>query len=218
MRWILSGCAILALAACDPPVPDSAAGVGFDNRNLNPSGTAGYESALPPAQAVSSETLDLLAATAPETAEGAESFVEASPANPAPLQLENAGISDENDFGAVDARRSIEADAERRAHIAAQYEVVAATDLPERQSAGPNIVQYALNSSNPLGNPIYRRVTFNAESKFERNCRSYPSADQAQIDFLERGGPERDRLGLDPDGDGYACSWDPRPFQSLKNG
>ena len=31
--------------------------------------------------------------------------------------------------------------------------------------------------------------------------------------FLEAGGPKRDRKGLDPDGDGFACAWDPRPFR-----
>ncbi len=27
------------------------------------------------------------------------------------------------------------------------------------------------------------------------------------------GGPERDQFGIDPDGDGYACRWDPSPFR-----
>jgi hypothetical protein len=31
---------------------------------------------------------------------------------------------------------------------------------------------------------------------------------------LANGGPERDKEGLDPDGDGFACGWDPRPFRS----
>ena len=37
---------------------------------------------------------------------------------------------------------------------------------------------------------------------------------RAQIDFLAKGGPERDRLGVDPDGDGYACAWNPAPFRA----
>jgi hypothetical protein len=45
-------------------------------------------------------------------------------------------------------------------------------------------------------------------------CAKYASPDLAQQAFLERGGPERDRLGVDPDGDGFACSWDPRPFRT----
>jgi hypothetical protein len=39
----------------------------------------------------------------------------------------------------------------------------------------------------------------------------------AQIAFLERGGPKRDTLGLDPDGDGFACYWDPAPFRKAVN-
>jgi hypothetical protein len=40
-----------------------------------------------------------------------------------------------------------------------------------------------------------------------------PSDDLAQEAFLSEGGPERDRLGVDPDGDGFACRWDPTPFR-----
>lgn len=225
MRLIISLGALVAIAACSPPVPDSGAGVGFDNGNFNRTGTPGAplsaSSALPPAQAVSNETLAVLDATAPaaqtSAATGQGGFVEASPSNPAPLQVENPGISDENDFAAVDGRRSIEADAQRRAEIAAQYQQIEAKDLPTIEGGvGPNIVEYALLSNNPIGNRLYSRLGINAKNRFDRNCRSYPSADQAQIDFLSRGGPERDPRGLDPDGDGYACTWDPTPFQRLR--
>ncbi len=223
MRLIFSGCALLALAACSPPVPDSAAGVGFDNDVFNPRTTSQSQTALPPAQAVSSETLAALDATRPAGApsasdgtSGNRQVVDASPSNPAPVQLENAGLSDENDFASVDARRSIEDDAKRRAEIASQYQVVTPTALPERQSEGPNIVEYALSSNNPMGNGIYQRFGLNAQARFERNCAKYASTEEAQIDFLTRGGPQKDRLGLDPDGDGYACGWDPRPFQKLR--
>jgi hypothetical protein len=46
------------------------------------------------------------------------------------------------------------------------------------------------------------------------SCAKYASSDQAQQDFLAKGGPDRDRMGVDPDGDGFACSWDPRPFRT----
>ncbi|MEJ5216691.1 hypothetical protein WG622_00420 [Cognatishimia sp. D5M38] len=221
MRVILGFGVALALTACDVPVPDS--GVGFDNGNFKPrisdEPLGATATSLPPAESVSSETLDVLAATAPVPSQptgGESAFVEASPSNPAPVRVENSGISDENDFAAVDARRSIEDDAQRRQQIAAQYQQVEATDLPERDGgAGPNIVEYAVLSKNPVGNRIYRRIGLNAANRFARNCRAYPSSDQAQIDFLSRGGPERDPRGLDPDGDGYACAWDPTPFQKL---
>jgi hypothetical protein len=224
MRVLLGLGTALVLAACEVPVPDS--GVGFDNSNfkprisdepLNATSTTAIPT-LPATDSVGSDALAVLDATAPTQATAGDTgFVEASPSNPAPVQVGNAGISDENDFAAVDARRSIEADAERRQQIAAQYQQVEATDLPERDAgAGPNIVEYAVLSNNPVGNRLYRRLGLNAANRFARNCRAYPSADQAQIDFLTRGGPERDPRGLDPDGDGYACDWDPTPFQKLR--
>lgn len=133
--------------------------------------------------------------------------------------ISNPGISDENDFAAVSQRETIQSDAERIALNKAQYLVVQPTDLPERSGSGqPNIVSYALQTGNPRGTRIYSRAGINMQARMQRNCAEYPSADQAQIAFLARGGPKRDRLGLDPDGDGYACSWDPAPFRSaVKN-
>lgn len=210
MRWILGIGAFVTLAACEPPIPDSAAGVTFEPRISDESTVA---TDLRPAGSVGSEALDVLSATAPQGTE----TVEASPSNPAPVPVDTSGISDENDFAAVDSRRSIEADAERRQQIAAQYQQVEAQDLPERDgSSAPNIVEYALASDNPVGNRVYRRLGINGANRAARNCRAYPSSDQAQIDFLSRGGPERDPRGLDLDGDGYACGWDPTPFQKLR--
>lgn len=218
MRLMLCGCALLALAACAPQVPDSGAGIGFDNANLNPqrASAQGFEPVVPAAQSVSSETLATLDATRPSgtAAASGRQVVDASPSNPQPVQLENAGISDENNFDSVGARRSIEDDAKRRAEIASQYQVIQPTALPQRESTGPNIVDYALRSTNPVGNSQYKRFGINATARSERNCANYPTPDQAQIDFLTRGGPVKDRLGLDPDGDGYACAWDPTPFRA----
>jgi hypothetical protein len=47
-----------------------------------------------------------------------------------------------------------------------------------------------------------------------RNCAQFRSHDEAQEAFLAAGGPERDRLNIDPDGDGYACGWDPAPIRA----
>ena len=41
------------------------------------------------------------------------------------------------------------------------------------------------------------------------DCTEYATPQAAQGVFIARGGPERDPLGLDPDGDGYACSYRP---------
>lgn len=147
-------------------------------------------------------------------ANGRAGFVDASPANAAPQVFNNPGISDEQDFGAVSSRESIESDAVRRQQQQAAYQVVTPTAVPERSgSAGPNIVQYALEAPNAKGQEWYSRSLLSGENRFRRNCAKYPNADAAQRDFLARGGPERDRLGIDPDGDGFACGWDPAPFR-----
>jgi hypothetical protein len=138
-------------------------------------------------------------------------------AKPAPVVASNAAISDENDFAAVSQRETIQSDAERLARNKAQYQEIAPTALPSRSgSTGPNIVAYALNTSNQPGNRIYSRAGINLVARAERNCRSYASPDQAQIAFLAAGGPEKDRKGLDPDGDGFACGWDPTPFRKVR--
>ncbi len=134
-----------------------------------------------------------------------------------PIASNNA-ISDEQDFEAVSGRRTIESDAARIQQNSQTYEVVAPTAVPQRGTDGqPNIVQYALNTSNPVGTQLYSRAGFNLQAKAQRNCARYPSSDQAQIEFLASGGPQRDRKGLDPDGDGYACGWDPSTFRSAVN-
>jgi hypothetical protein len=128
--------------------------------------------------------------------------------------ISNSGISDEQDFDAVAARETIASDAERIARNRAQYLQIEPTALPERSgSNGPNIVEYAINTSNGLGEPLYNRSSIRLTSP-EAACKRFRTADLAQEAFLRAGGPERDPRGLDPDGDGFACAWDPRPFRT----
>ncbi|MBB5722554.1 hypothetical protein FHS72_002180 [Loktanella ponticola] len=127
----------------------------------------------------------------------------------------NPQISDENNFAAVSSRETIESDAERRAEQAQALIVVEPVPLPEaRADSGPNIVSYAINAPNQKGQEWYARSILSGESRFSSNCATYGSPDAAQRDFLTRGGPERDPRGIDPDGDGFACGWDPAPFRA----
>lgn len=142
---------------------------------------------------------------------------------PSNIQVESGemaavgGISDEQDFNAVASRESIESDKERIARNAAAYQVIEPTAVPERPSStGPNIVQFALTTSNAVGEPMYSRSAVRLSSP-EAACRRYASADVAQEAFLAAGGPNRDSKGLDPDGDGFACDWDPQPFRAALN-
>lgn len=222
------------LAACAPPEPPvSNRGVGFGDPAEFAAAQARREAALRRAETGQGSqlpspsgitTTELAAAGigqggattgAPLTAldPNRTQGVQASTANPAPDLAGNPSISDENDFSAVTSRETIESDAARRAQQAAQRQVIAPTALPTRPSdAGPNIVEYALNAPNRKGQEWYSRSILSGQGRFERNCATYNSPDAAQRDFLARGGPERDPRGIDPDGDGFACGWDPAPF------
>jgi hypothetical protein len=142
---------------------------------------------------------------------------------PSNIQIErgemigSAGISDEQDFNAVASRETIASDAERLQRNRANYQVIPPTALPERPSdTGPNIVQYALTTGNGVGEPAYSRSAVRLTSP-DAACARYASADLAQEAFLANGGPARDPRGLDPDGDGFACDWDPGPFRAALN-
>lgn len=133
---------------------------------------------------------------------------------PAPPLSNAPGISDEQDFDAVAARQSIDSDAERLARLRAGRVQIAPQPLPDRPAdEAPNIVGYAVSTTNAVGQPVHRRGGIFGAGRYERACAGYRSADAAQTAFLDRGGPARDRLGLDPDGDGFACGWDPAPFR-----
>ncbi|WP_299964235.1 hypothetical protein [uncultured Roseobacter sp.] len=231
-RLFLSATLLAAVGACTTPIPLSGPDTGFDNsaqtQQQRDAALNGLQSTLPvgspldPAspEATAAETTRILAETrSPAAPDLGQPPIEASPANPAPVTLNNPGISDENDFDAVAERESIESDAARIANNRAQYEVVTPEALPARPSDDqPNIVAFALSTSHPKGQSVYARAGFGGSTRAERNCADYRSADQAQIDFLARGGPTRDRRGIDPDGDGYACGWDPAPYRAASDG
>lgn len=127
----------------------------------------------------------------------------------------NPTISDEQDFAAVSARETIESDKQRIERNKAQYQVDQPTALPQRTDAGgaATIVQYALSTSHPVGTQMHKRSALRLKNP-DAACAKYASDEQAQEDLLAAGGPERDRKGLDADGDGYACGWDPAPFRA----
>lgn len=211
--------ATVVLAACAPNVPDSGAGVGFGSYSdyLRERERATMQGGVPvrPNPPISSERV----ATAP-VATGATAAAPrraetvAGIARQSGEMVGSPRISDEQDFDAVASRESIESDRERLEQQRQQYVVIEPTALPERVGAQrSNIVQFALSSRHNPGTQMYRRGGIRFTSP-ERACARYPSADLAQEAFLDRGGPDRDPLGLDPDGDGFACGWDPRPFRA----
>ena len=102
--------------------------------------------------------------------------------------------------------------AERELAEARRQLVIVEPDAVPRTVDGVNIALYAANTSNALGEQRFSRGAFGG---FGGNCGRFPNPDQAQRVFLSSGGPERDPYNLDPDGDGFACTWDPEPFRRL---
>jgi hypothetical protein len=218
---------LAVLAACDPAVPDSGSGVGFGTYSeyqarreaeLIANGEGGSARPVTTSSVASSDISDEAMAAIgqnPSTVGAPSDSTGQRAVAPVSAGVENGvGISAENDFDAVSSERSIAEDAARVAANREQYQTVAPTSVPSRPSgAGTSLVQFALSTTNSVGQPIYSRLTLGAEARALRNCAKYPSPDLAQDAFLAGGGPERNVKGLDPDGDGFACSWDPHPFR-----
>ena len=185
---------IIGLTACQLTSTDSSS-----RPNEAPTEATG----LPAQNAVQEETLET--ASAPQFYDENGNFIREI-------------LSDENDFEAVSSRQTIESDAVRIAHNRSRYVSIEPTELPVRPGTNiPNIVSYALQTNNPLKTQLYQRGPFASEKRALANCNAYPSPGKAQEVFLSKGGPKRDRYGLDPDGDGFACTWDPTPFRLARS-
>lgn len=199
MRKVVLFCVVLGLAGCEPTIPDS-----------------GLE-ALPPKLADTTAAGIAVVADTINVLEDTVALVDRKPAEVEETSLPNStsiALSDENDFEAVSNRQTIESDAERLAVNRMQYVLIEPTELPVRPGTDiPNVVEYALLTSNPVGVPVYQRSGLVSEYSHLYRCGQYTSSTAAQEMFLKRGGPKRDWLGLDPDGDGFACTWDPSPFR-----
>ncbi|MBL9063578.1 hypothetical protein [Tabrizicola sp.] len=233
--------AALMLAACTPTTRDNGAGVGFQDynsyvRGAAPAPAGAPVTVVPPGggfdPAAAAAAIDRSQGVAPVA--GAPVVAPTPTATPLPTDsaerprggapagikeesgevASHTGISDEQDFDAVSSRETIESDKERIEKNRADYVVVQPKDLPVRPGdTGPNIVEFALATTHAPGVQMYKRSGMSLRSA-DSACAKYSSPDQAQQDFLAKGGPDRDRMGIDPDGDGFACSWDPRPFRT----
>ena len=194
MKRIAIVTALVGLTACKPTSLYS---------SYSPNGSSTETMGLPPQSAVQEEPL---VSTSPPQRYGETGT------------LISETLSDENDFEAVSSRQTIESDAERMAENRSRYVRIGPTELPVRPGTNiPNIVAYALRTNNPLKTQLYKRGPFASEKRALLNCNAYPSPGKAQEVFLSKGGPKWDRYGLDPDGDGFACSWDPTPFRLARS-
>jgi hypothetical protein len=191
MRVLVALLSLALLAACETGVP---------NDGSAPSGTPAATTATDPAD----EVTDDGAAATDETEE--EIKVDISNNNPT--------ISDTQDFEATKERLTPDADKARLEALKKRHVDIAPTALPTRGKT-VNVAAFALQSKNKLGEKLYRRSNPIGSVMSKQACKRYRIADDAQAAFLTAGGPKKDPKNLDPDGDGFACSWDPDTYRKL---
>lgn len=133
------------------------------------------------------------------------------PQQMASAQSGGAGSADVSDqqftpqpFGTPQQNRLVERD------FVPQVQV---SDAEMGAGGTPNLFVYALSTQHNVGEQRYNRSNPLRFRRSEAACAQFPSQDLAQEAFLAAGGPERDPNHLDPDGDGFACWWDPAPFR-----
>lgn len=218
----------LALVACGPTVPESGPGVGFGDYNQY---NAQREASLTGAPTVAAGAQPIMgggvtggaigaaplgsapAAAAPATGFSTDRIgaaINAASGSPAPASPTSANPAMGAPLSALPASPAAPSMAPA---APAPGPAIPANQLPTRAGEGPNLVQYAISTTNPVGQQAYDRSSLQLRDP-AKVCQSYGSADKAQAAFLDAGGPEKDRKGLDPDGDGFACGWDPTPFRN----
>lgn len=79
----------------------------------------------------------------------------------------------------------------------------------------PRVAAFALRTTHQPGERQWRRNPLRADG--QAMCAQFASRDEAQDRFLRDGGPERDPNGMDPDGDGFVCGFDPSALRASAN-
>ena len=77
-----------------------------------------------------------------------------------------------------------------------------------------NVAEFARKTYHKRGEKIFFRIGFSIYDNWNE-CSKFKTRDEAQRKFLSNGGPNNDKFNLDPDGDGFACEWDPKVYREL---
>lgn len=91
--------------------------------------------------------------------------------------------------------------------------VIVSPDQIQGASRANALQRFATTTTNNVGEKQYRRSLFSDAETTQSNCAQFRSADDAQKAFLAGGGPGSDPQRLDPDGDGFACGWNPAAYR-----
>lgn len=156
---------------------------------------------------------------APLTTAGADGFepgAELATTTPVLRELteqEKRDISNNQNFEIVSERETIETDAAKLNELRRTYKVFGATSLPTRRGK-IDLTGFAKDNQNKtVGRKKYprKRKSYENAGAF---CADYKDQDLAQLALLANGGPKKDPLLLDRDGDGFACAWTPKAHLS----
>ena len=102
---------------------------------------------------------------------------------------------------------------ERNVNFEYSYLMIANGDKSNPQIRPIAIAEkFARETKNNKGEKIFTRLSFSIYDNWNE-CSKFKTKDAAQRKFLKHGGPHRDRFNLDPDGDGFACDWDPEIYR-----
>lgn len=213
MRHLIPVLSVLAVAACESPEAGSQSGVGFQS----------YSEYLYQQQIVAErEAAQRRAAMAQAAAAPAPAVAAPAPTAPAASVAADtmAALNRSEPTGGQPLSALAPAGQPAAAPVAAPAPapVPVAPAPAAGQDYGSNVAAFALATSHPVGQQMYSRTSPFRQAALDRACARYASDALAQEAFLQAGGPERDRLNLDPDGDGYACRWDPAPFRLARQG
>ncbi len=121
---------------------------------------------------------------------------------------------DLNQFSQEEQKRQREEDARRIAEARSQL-VVVQPEAIQQVDDSANVAKYARATTHTIGTKLHRRPAFASKSNSLRTCLKFATAEEAQRRFLATGGPTTDQFNLDPDGDGFACGFDPQPYRSI---
>ena len=163
-------------------------------------------------EALSNAVNDALNATQADSGETNEASPNIDPSSGEGI-ASDSGVLNLAEQSQAEQLRLREADAAALAAAAAQRVVIQPGEMPE-VVAGVNIITYARETTNAVGERVYRRPSIRRTNSASQ-CRKFASADDAQRNFLANGGPQDDPLNLDPDGDGFACRWSPEAYRAL---
>ncbi len=124
------------------------------------------------------------------------------------------GVLDLSQFSQEQQKVEREEAAKRLEELKAGRVVLEANSKEKIKITSVNLALFARSVSNNVGEKIYYRSFLGTNSN--PGCKQFSNKNEAQIFFLQNGGPKNDFHNIDVDGDGFACEWDPAIYRKIK--